>query len=261
MHSEYPQRVVCLAPDAAETVRLLGAGERVVGASEAAARVLGDGAPVVAGFDDADFKHIRALNPDVVFGYGDAHAEIIADLARAGFDAHVFNQRSVVGVFRQILIVGGTLGLEADAQALVSVFERRLMEIAEASAKLPNHPSVFVEEWDDPIIVAEPWVGELVEIAGGKDVFNRFRHTVDPSERIVEPKDVVEENPDVVVVAWRDKPLDEAIVRKREGWGAIEAIKRGRIFELSAEAALQPGPAALNQGLAALVEIVEKSVT
>ncbi|MBD3410540.1 MAG: ABC transporter substrate-binding protein [Ignavibacteriales bacterium] len=261
MHSEYPKRVVCLAPDAAETVRLLGAADRVVGASDVAAKALGDGANVVAGFDDADFGEIRKLNPDVVFGYGDAHAELLADLARAGFETHVFNQRSVVGVFRQILLVGGMLGLEADAQALVSVLERRMMGIAEKSAKLPTHPNVFVEEWDDPIIVAEPWVGELVEIAGGKDAFNRFRHTVDPSERVVETKDVVEENPDVVVVAWRGKPYDGAAIQRREGWGEIEAIKRGRVFEIDADTLLQPGPAALNQGLAALVEIVEKSVT
>ena len=248
-----PSRIVCLTEETVETLYLLGEEDRIVGVTGYAvrpARVRRE-KPRVSGFTSADVPKILALAPDLVFTFSDLQAEIAAALIRAGVAVHAFNQRSVAGILDMIRMVGAIVGAPETAEALVQTYERRLDTI-KSGAKAAR-PKVYFEEWDEPLISGIGWVSELIEIAGGDDVFPDLRHNQAARDRIVSVDAVTAASPDIIIASWCGKKVVPERMRSRPGWASIPAIRDDRIFEIKAPLILQPGPAALTDGLDAIV--------
>ena len=251
-----PERIVCLTEETVETLYLLGQDHRIVGVSGYAvrpARVRRE-KPRVSAFTSADVPKILALRPDLVLAFSDLQAPIVADLIRAGIAVHCFNQRDVAGILSMIRLLGAMVGVPDRAEALARGYEARLARIA---ASAPAHrPKVWVEEWDDPLISGIGWVSELVTIAGGDDVFPDLARQPAAKDRITDPARVIDAAPDLIVASWCGKKVRPEKIAARPGWDRIPAVQAGRIVEIKSPLILQPGPAALTDGLDALVAAV-----
>ena len=248
-----PRRIVCLTEETVETLYLLGEQDRIVGVSGYAVRPpqVRREKPRVAAFISADIPKILALEPDLVLTFSDLQADIVAGLIRAGIAVHAFNQRDIAGILAMIRTVGALVGVPDKADALARGFEDRLARIA-AGANGALRPRVYFEEWDDPLISGIGWVFELVGIAGGKDVFPELSAKKSATERIVAPEAVIAAAPDVILASWCGKKVVPDKIRRRPGWDAIPAVRNGRIVEIKSTIILQPGPAALTDGLDAI---------
>lgn len=249
-----PQRIVCLTEETVETLYLLGEDHRIVGVSGYAvrpARVRRE-KPRVSAFVSADIPKILALAPDLVFTFSDLQAEIAAALVREGIAVHAFNQRDVAGILAMIRTVGALAGAAERAETLARGYEARLTDIAAASAGR-SRPRVFFEEWDEPLISGIGWVSELVSIAGGDDVFPGLAREKAAKDRIVAPQRVIEAAPDVILASWCGKKVRPERIAARPGWETVPAVRDGRIVEIKSPLILQPGPAALTDGLDAIV--------
>ncbi len=248
-----PQRIVCLTEETVEALYLLGEQDRIVGVSGYAVRPpqVRREKPRVSAFISADLPKILALDPDLVLAFSDLQADIVADLVRAGIAVHVFNQRDIAGILAMIRTLGGLIGESGKADALAAQFEQRLARIA--SVKRASRPRVYFEEWHDPLISGIGWVSELIAIAGGQDVFPQLAKAKAAKDRIVESGAVAAANPDVILASWCGKKVVSAKIRQRPGWDAIAAVRDNRIVEIKSPLILQPGPAALTDGLDAIV--------
>ncbi|WP_407146554.1 cobalamin-binding protein [Bradyrhizobium sp. ORS 86] len=250
-----PRRIVCLTEETVETLYLLGEQDRIVGVSGYAVRPpqVRREKPRVSAFISADIPKILALAPDLVLAFSDLQADIVAELIRAGVAVHVFNQRDLAGILAMIRSLGAMVGAADRAEQLATDLARRLAAIAARPRPAPR-PKVYFEEWDDPLISGIGWVSELVEIAGGADVLPHLRAHKAARERIVAPDSVREAMPDVILASWCGKKVVPDRIRKRPGWGDIPAVRNGRIVEIKSTIILQPGPAALTDGLDAIVK-------
>ena len=238
-----------------ETLYLLGEQDRIVGVSGYAVRPprVRREKPRVSAFISADIPKILALEPDLVLAFSDLQADIVADLVRAGVDIHVFNQRDIAGILAMIRTLGALVGAAARADQLATSYELRLAGIASAARPSPK-PIVYFEEWDDPLISGIGWVSELIEIAGGEDVRPRLRFQQAAKDRIISPEVVRATAPDVILASWCGKKVVPDKIRKRPGWDDIPAVRNNRIVEIKSPLILQPGPAALTDGLDAIVK-------
>lgn len=248
-----PERIVCLTEETVETLYLLGQEDRIVGVSGYAvrpARVRKE-KPRVSAFTSADMPKILALEPDLVLAFSDLQADIAADLARAGVAVHLFNQRDVAGCLAMIRTLGALVGVQGRADALAQGYADALARVAAAAAGRPR-PRVYFEEWDAPMISGIGWVSELIGIAGGDDVFPGHARMQAAADRIVTSQDVIAAAPDVILASWCGKKVNVARIRARPGWAAIPAVRDGRIHEIKSPLILQPGPAALTDGFAAI---------
>ncbi|MBR0776071.1 cobalamin-binding protein [Bradyrhizobium diazoefficiens] len=250
-----PRRIVCLTEETVETLYLLGEQDRIVGVSGYAVRPprVRREKPRVSAFVSADIPKILALEPDLVLAFSDLQAGIAADLVRAGVHVHVFNQRDIAGILAMIRTVGALVGAGDRAEQLAQSLERRLAAIA-ATPRFSPRPRVYFEEWDDPLISGIGWVSELVEIAGGEDVFPELRHQQAAKDRIISAEAVREAAPNVILASWCGKKVVPARIRARDGWSDIPAVRDHRIVEIKSTIILQPGPAALTDGLDAIVK-------
>lgn len=255
-----PRRIVCLTEETVETLYLLGAEDRIVGVSGYAVRPprVRREKPRVSAFISADIPKILALDPDLVLTFSDLQAPIAAELIRAGVAVHAFNQRDIAGIFAMVGTLGALVGAAAKAEDLVRRLESRLNDVAESSRGQPR-PRVFFEEWDEPLINGVGWVSELIEIAGGSDVFAELRHQKVAKNRIVSPEAVIAAAPDIILASWCGKKVAPTRIRERPGWRDVPAVRRGCIFEIKSPLILQPGPAALTDGLDALVAALERA--
>jgi iron complex transport system substrate-binding protein len=254
----YPSRIVCLTEETTETLYLLGEGDRVVGVSGYTVRPLeARQKPKVSSFLHARDEKIDALKPDLILAFSDLQADIAAALARRGYPVFVFNQRSVAEILQMIRVLGGIVGVPDKAEALVARLERGLDEIRERAAMLPSRPRVYFEEWDDPLISGIQWVEELVEIAGGEPVFPELRQARLAKDRTVTSEQVIARAPDVIIASWCGKPVRPERIRARPGWDAIPAVANGRIHEVKSAYILQPGPAALTEGVRQIADILQ----
>jgi iron complex transport system substrate-binding protein len=249
-----PERIVCLTEETVETLYLLGEQRRIVGVSGYAVRPpqVRREKPRVSAFTSADIPKIVALEPDLVLTFSDLQAGIVADLIRSGIAVHAFNQRDIAGILAMIRALGALVGIAEKAEALARSYERRLADVA-AAARGPRRPKVYFEEWNDPLISGIGWVSELIEIAGGEDVFGELRTRQAARERIVPSEAVIAAAPDVILASWCGKKVALDKIRQRPGWSAIPAVRNGRIVEIKSPLILQPGPAALTDGLDAIV--------
>ena len=249
-----PHRIVCLTEETVETLYLLGEQDRIVGVSGYAVRPprVRREKPRVSAFVSADIPKILRLEPDLVLAFSDLQADIAADLVRAGVAVHVFNQRNVAGILAMIRTLGALVGAADRANRLATGYEGRLAEIASISRPSPK-PRVYFEEWDDPLISGIGWVSELIEIAGGQDILPNLRFQKAAKDRIISPGVVRAAAPDVILASWCGKKVVPDKIRQRPGWNEIPAVRNDRIVEIKSPLILQPGPAALTDGLDAIV--------
>lgn len=253
----YPERIVCLSAETTEIAFALGAGDRVVGVPGTAHRPPeAREKPKVGGFTTFRLDRILALQPDLVLAFSDLQADIVRDLVGAGIPVLALNQRSLAGIYRAILLVGGVLGREAQARALVQDMQDEIRQIREFSSVWPDHPRVYFEEWDDPPIAGIRWVSELIEIAGGRDVFPELREQPEARGRVVDPAEVVRRDPQIIVASWCGKRVDLDAIRRRPGWESVEAIRESRVYALPSGDLLAPGPSVIH-GLRAIHEIIQ----
>jgi iron complex transport system substrate-binding protein len=249
-----PRRIVCLTEETVETLYLLGEQDRIVGVSGYAVRPpqVRREKPRVSAFISADIPKILALEPDLVLTFSDLQADIVSDLIRAGVAVHAFNQRDIAGILAMIRTVGALVGAAVRADQLARGYEKRLADIA-ATDRPSARPRVYFEEWDDPPISGICWVSELIEIAGGVDILPWLRFQKAAKDRIISPDIVREAAPDVILASWCGKKVVPDRIRKRPGWNTMPAIRNDRIVEIKSALILQPGPAALTDGLDAIL--------
>jgi iron complex transport system substrate-binding protein len=251
-------RIVCLTEETVETLYLLGEQDRIVGVSGYVVRPpeARRDKPRVSAFTSADTGKILALKPDLVFTFSDLQADIVADLIRRGLHVHAFNHRTIGGILDMIRTVGALVGAFDRADALARSYEERLAAARRLAAELPRRPKVFFEEWDEPLISAIGWVSELVETAGGIDIFPERAIEAAGKDRIVSPQDVIDRQPDIIIGSWCGKKFRAEKVAARPGFSAVPAVRNGRLHEIKSSIILQPGPAALTDGLDAMRAII-----
>jgi iron complex transport system substrate-binding protein len=253
-----PERIVCLTEEPTETLYLLGEGARVVGISAYTVRPAEArrDKPVVSAFIGGSVGKIKALAPDLVIGFSDIQADLAQQLVAANLQVLIFNQRSVQEILDTILVMGRLVGAEPRARALVDGYLARLSAVQARSSARARRPRVYFEEWDEPMISAIGWVSELIELAGGQDIFRERAGGKHASDRFVSAREVIERAPEVYLASWCGKPLDRAAVHAREGFAALPALRNGQLHELDPAIILQPGPACLTDGLDALERIL-----
>lgn len=255
---EPARRIVCLTEETTETLYLLGAGDRVVGISGYTVRPPeARRKPKVSAYITAKFDRIEELEPDLVLAFSDLQADIVAELVRRGLTVVCFNQRSVADILAMIETVGALAGLAGEGRDLASRLRNELADIREASRSRGRRPRVYVEEWYDPLISGIRWVSELVEIAGGDDIFRENRAFHDAKRRVVDPDEVIRRDPELLVASWCGRKFRPDAVRARPGWDRVSAVRDGRLVEIKSSIILQPGPAALTDGVRALRRAIE----
>jgi iron complex transport system substrate-binding protein len=256
--ADLPRRVVCLTQEHVEICYLLGAGDRVVGIPGTAQRPpQARSKPRVGGFTSFRTDRIVELAPDLVLAFSDLQADVCADLIRRGLTVLCTNQRSVEDVLGAILLVGGALGLAEDARGIVLDLRDEIRQVREFSSVWPSRPRVYFEEWPEPMIAGIRWVSEIIELAGGRDIFPELREQPSAGQRVVEAAEVARRDPDIILASWCGKPVDVEAIRARPGWGAVSAVRAGRIFELDGADILSPGPS-IREGLQKVHEIIQR---
>ncbi|ARP98848.1 cobalamin-binding protein [Pseudorhodoplanes sinuspersici] len=255
-----PRRIVCLTEETVETLYLLGEDHRIVGVSGYAVRPpqVRKEKPRVSAFISADVPKILALEPDLVLTFSDLQADIVAALIRAGIAVHAFNQRDIAGIFAMIRTLGALVDTRDKADALATALEAKLDDTRAASALHEHKPRIYFEEWDEPMISGIRWVSELIAIAGGIDVFPELSMKKSATERIISAEAVIAAAPDIIIGSWCGKKFVPSKVAARPGFDTIPAVKNNWLREIKSTLILQPGPAALTDGLDAIVAIIEE---
>jgi len=252
MPARHPERIVCLTEESTETLYLLGEERRIVGISGYTVRPprARREKPRVSAFLSARTDKILELKPDLVIGFSDLQADIARDLAKAGLNVLIFNQRSVQQILDMILALSSLVGAADKGVRLIGELEAGLDEIRKSSKAFARRPRVYFEEWDEPMISGIRWVSELIGIAGGEDVFSGQSHSQAAAGRVIaDGKMVVEKQPDVIIGSWCGKKFRPERVAARPGWQAIAAVRENQLFEVKSADILQPGPAALTDGV------------
>ncbi len=256
-----PRRIACLTEETVEILYRLGAGDLVVGVSRYVERPPeARSKPRLCAFVKADYAAVEAVRPDLVLCFSDLQADIAAECARRGMNVVVFNQRSVAEILGVVLAVGALVGREEAAHALAAELEGHVRAVGARGAAFPRRVRVHVEEWDEPLITAIRWVAELVEVAGGEYLFPERARGAAASQRIVRPEEVVALDPEVILASWCGKAVRREVIEGRPGWSGTAAVRAGRVHEISSTILLQPGPAALTDGLDAVHRHVRDAV-
>lgn len=256
-----PQRIICLTAETTEIAFAVGAGERVVGVSGYAVRPPeARKKPKVAAFRTAHVERILSLKPDLVLGFSDLQADIAAALIRAGVNVLVTNQRTLAETYDAIALVGAVVGEPQAGQRLATDTRTAIEEVAARPERPATAPRVYFEEWDEPLISGIAWVSEMIEAAGGRDIFPELRERQSAPERIVSADDVIARDPEVIVASWCGKKARLERIAARPGWERVAAVRAGRLHEIKAPDILQPGPS-LVHGARQLASIVDAATT
>ena len=251
-----PQRIVCTTTESVDILYRLGAGDLIVGVSGFTTRPPeARRKPKIGAYTSVNLEKILALKPDLVVAFSDLQADITRDLVKAGLTVFTLNQRSLRGILEAILMLGSLIGRSEAAQQLIDEMSAEIDVIRQAADRLAKHPRVYFEEWHEPLIAGIAWVGELIELAGGIDVFPELKGN-SAKERVVTADEVLRRNPELIVASWCGKKVNKQIIFSRPGWEAIEAIKQKRVYEIKSVDILQPGPAVL-EGLKQLHQIIQ----
>ena len=257
----YPTRIVCLTEEPTEVLYHLGEQDRIVGISQFTVRPAEArrDKPKVSAFTSARLERILDLEPDLVIGFSDIQADIARDLIKSGVEVWISNHRTVDGILGYITRLGAMVGRSEDALSSIHDIRRHMEEVRGSAAELPVRPAVYFEEWDDPMITAIRWVSEVIDIAGGDDIFSGRSVSSLAADRIIaDPTEVVDRRPDILLASWCGKKLQPEAVWSRDGWESLEAAQTRTIHEIPAEIILQPGPAALTDGLDHIHEIITR---
>ncbi len=254
----YPERIVCMTEETTEILYSIGAGDRVVGISGYTVRPpeARREKPKISSFLDAKYEEICRLEPDLVLGFSDLQADIARELVRRGVPVYIFNQRSVAEILQTVRVVGALVGLSPAAEEFAQRLMVNLERHAAAAQALPRRPRVFFEEWHDPLISGIRWCSELVELAGGTDVCPESREQQAAQGRIKTPEEIAARDPEVVIASWCGRKVDPSKIRSRPGWGHVSAVKDDQLYEIKSVYVLQPGPAALTDGVDQIARIV-----
>ncbi|MFN7136654.1 MAG: cobalamin-binding protein [Thermomonas sp.] len=255
-----PRRIVCLTEEPTEVLYALGEQDRIVGISGFTVRpaIARKEKPKVSAFTSARIARILELRPDFVVGFSDIQADIAQALIRAGVEVWISNHRSVDGILDYVRRLGALVGASDKANAYVDGLRRGLEAIEREAAMLPRRPKVYFEEWDEPPITGIQWVAELVRIAGGDDLFpERAREPLAKARILEDADEVIRRAPDIILGSWCGKRFRPELVAARPGWEAIPAVRDGQLFEIKSPRILQPGPAALTDGVADIARIVQ----
>lgn len=251
----YPRRIVCLTDETAETLYLLGEQDRIVGVSGFSTRPPEvRSKPRISAFRDANFDAIVALAPDLVLTFSDVQAEITRQLVLRGLAVLNFNQRSIAGIFDMIATLARIVDKAREGEELVARLRRGLDEIASTARKFAHRPSVYFEEWHDPLISGIGWVEELIELAGGDVIFPQLRLCGKAQDRVIDPDEVLRRDPEVIFASWCGMKVDLEAIRHRPGWAQIRAVRSNHVYDIPSSCILQPGPAALTDGVRLLHE-------
>ena len=259
--AHFPQRIVCLTEETTETLYLLEEDWRIVGISGFTVRPprARKEKPRVSAFTSAKIDRILELQPDLVLGFSDLQAEIAAQLVRSGIEVHVFNHRSVAEILRMVATLGGMVGCEDKSRALIARLQSGLEEVRARAARLPRTPRVYFEEWDEPQISGIRWVSELVALAGGEDCFPELAAQPLGRDRIIADRLAVPRRaPDIILGSWCGKKFQPGEVARRPGWGDVPAVRDRFVREIKSALILQPGPAALTDGVRAIQSVIEE---
>ncbi len=250
-----PRRIVCLTEEPTEVLYALGVQDRIVGISGFTVRPprARKEKPKVSAFTSARLHAILTLKPDLAIGFSDIQADIARELIKAGIEVWISNHRSVRGILDYVRRLGALVGVAAAAHAYAQRLEAHLDTVRTSAAALPRRPRVYFEEWDDPLITGIEWVAELVRIAGGDDIFPELAGQPLARGRILsDPGEVAQRDPEIVFASWCGKRFRPEQLATRPGWGAISAVRANQVFEIKSPVILQPGPAALTDGVDAL---------
>ena len=261
MDRRYPHRIICLTEEPTEVLYALGEQDRIVGISGFTVRPARARRekPKVSAFTSAKLERILALEPDLAVGFSDIQADIARDLIKAGVEVWISNHRSVAGILAYVRRLGALVGAADRAELYARELERRVESVRLESAALSRRPRVYFEEWDEPMITGIRWVSELIAIAGGDDVFpERAVSSLAKGRILSDPGEVVRRAPDVILGSWCGKRFRPQQVASRSGWDAIPAVRDGELHEIKSPLILQPGPAALTDGLAALARVLHR---
>ena len=255
-----PERIICLTEETAETLYLLGEQRRIVGVSGYAVRPpqVRQEKTRVSAFISADVPKILALEPDLVLTFSDLQADIVADVVRNNIAVHAFNQRDIAGILDMIRTLGALVGAAAKAETLATTLEQRIIAVRTRAEALRRRPRIYFEEWDEPMISGIRWVSELVEAAGGIETFPALALRKNAKDRIVTSAEVIAAKPDIIVGSWCGKKFVPAKVAARPGFETLPAVRNGWLREIKSTLILQPGPAALTDGLDALAGVIEE---
>lgn len=241
----YPSRIVCLSAEAVEVLYRIGCGERIVGVTRYAAEPPEARAkPLVGGFSDVNYEKIDALKPDLIITFSDVQADAARELIKRGHAVLATNQRSLNDVYDVILLIGRIAGCEDEARKLADEMRDEIFAACAASKK-SERPKVYFEEWDEPMISGIRWVGELIEAAGGVDIFPELREIPRAPDRVVTSEEIIQRQPDIIIASWCGKQARLDAIRKRPGWDVIPAVRNARVHEIKSAHILQPGPGLL----------------
>jgi len=260
MSFSYPSRIVCLTEETTETLYLLGEQDHIAGISGFTVRPpeARREKPKVSAFTSAKIDKILALEPDLVLGFSDLQADIAAELVRHGVEVHVFNHRSVREILGMVCTVAALIGRQDAGEALAERLASHLDTVRAAAERFDRCPTIYFEEWDDPMISGIRWVSELIGVAGGVDAFPELAAQSLAKHRIIDdPQTVIDRQPDIILGSWCGKKFRPERVAERPGFDAIPAVRTGHVAEVKSAMILQPGPAALTDGVGAIAAIVE----
>jgi iron complex transport system substrate-binding protein len=253
----HPERLVCLTEETTEILYRIGAGDRVVGVSGFTVRpVEARKKPRVSSFLDANFERILELRPDLVLGFSDLQADLARELGKRGVPVLLFNQRSVSEILQVVRMMGALVGRAEAADRLADELAENLRRHAERGSQLPRRPRIFFEEWHEPLISGIRWCSELIEIVGGEDICAETRTQQAATGRIFPPEEVARREPEAVVASWCGRKAKPEKMRERPGWKNVRAVIDDQLYEIKSSYILQPGPAALSDGVNQLAQIV-----
>jgi iron complex transport system substrate-binding protein len=258
--AKYPERIICLTEEGTEILYAIGQENRLVGISGFTRRPkrARKEKPIVSTFIDAKFEEILELKPDLVMGYSDMQRDIAAELIKHGVNVFIYNHRSINETLSMILQFCSLIGCDKEGKELVENYRSNLKSAQDFAQKFPYKPKVFFEEWDEPLISSIEWVSELIEICGGELCFPELAKESLGKDRILSPDLVIERNPDIIIGSWCGKIFKPEKVKIRQGWDQIKAVQTDQLYEIKSEIILQPGPAALTDGIKEIQKIFEK---
>lgn len=254
----YPQRIACLSTETVEALYALGQQDRIAGISgftvwPAQAR---REKPKISGFSTAHIDKIVAVKPDLVLAFSDLQADIVHDCVRAGLAVHVFNQRDIAGIFAMIRTLGRLTGAP-QADVLIAELGQAIDAARAFAGECSRRPRVYFEEWDDPLVSGIRWVSQLIEIAGGVDVFSTTAPAQSATQRVVTAEQVQQAQPEIIIASWCGKKFNKQRLLAREGWQALPAVRNDLVFEIKSAAILSPGISAITRGLPQIVECIK----
>ncbi len=253
-----PQRIACLSSETVEVLYALGQEHRIAGITAFARHPVGvtKNHPIISGFSTAKVEKIFAVKPDLILGYSSVQGGIVKECIIAGYEVHIFNQRSIAGIFQMIATLGWWLNCVERAEQLIANLQSRIENARFVAATFPLHPRVYFEEWHTPMYAGIHWVSELIEIAGGVDVFADVAQQVSAENRKVSAEQVIAAAPELIIGSWCGQKFDPEVVQSREGWSIIPAVQQQQIHEIASEDLLVPGMTAITRGLPLIQNLI-----